>query len=196
MTDQHLEAVDIERLLDDEGAPAAAPFAAHLARCASCRALVEEARFVSEMLSTAPHLKPTREVTERVMGGVQFSAPGHVAVGESVRAALPEQGTARTAMLVASSFAALVTTTAVVWVALRANEAAVVAGVAVERGSALAIRVASEVAGTLFGPTAVELLRTHGLTAVAIAIPAFVLTSGVALAGFNALSSTARVRRG
>ena len=35
-----------------------------------CRAAVDEARFVAEMLSTAPHLKPTREFTERIMGGV------------------------------------------------------------------------------------------------------------------------------
>lgn len=196
MTDQHLEPADIELLIDDEGATVAAPLAAHAARCDACRAAVEEARFVAEMLSTAPHLKPTREFSERVMGGVQVSSPWHVAVVDSVRAAVPQPGATRTGMLVAATLAGLVTTAGVVWIALRADQASVVAGFVAERGRMVGMRLAHEVAGGLFGPTAVELLRTHGLTALALAIPAFLLTSGVALAGFRALGVSARTRRG
>ncbi|MBI3790486.1 MAG: hypothetical protein HY275_06375, partial [Gemmatimonadetes bacterium] len=166
MTDTHLEPADIELLLDDEHATAAAPLAAHVARCDACRAAVEEARFVAEMLSTAPHLKPTREFTDRIMGGVQVSSPWHVAVGDSVRAVVPEKGAARTGLLVGAVLAGLLTTAGAVWVALRADQAAVVAGILADRGRALGLRVANEVAGGLFGPTAVDLIRQHGLTAV------------------------------
>ena len=195
MTEHHLEPADIELLIDDEQSPGAAPLAAHAARCDSCRAAVLEARFVAEMLSTAPHLKPTREFTERVMGGVHVSAPWHVAVGDTMRAVVPESGAARVTMGIAAALAGIVSTAGVVWVALRADQAAVVTSLAAERGGALVLRVANDVAGGVFGPTAVELLRTHGLTAVAIAIPLFLLTSGAALSGLNALGSSARMRR-
>jgi hypothetical protein len=196
MTDTHLAPADIELLIDDEQAAAAAPLAAHAARCDTCRAAVEEARFVAEMLSTAPHLKPTREFTERVMGGVQVSSPWHVAVADSVRSVVPDKGATRTSMMVAAVLAGLVTTGGVVWLALRADQAAIFAGVVADRGRTVGMRALNEVAGAMFGPTAVDLIRTHGLTAVALAIPAFLITSGVALAGFRALGVAARTRRG
>ena len=195
MTEHHLEPADIELLIDDEQSPGAAPLAAHAARCDTCRAAVTEARFVAEMLSTAPHLKPTREFTERVMGSVHVTAPWHVAVGDTVRAIVPDRGAARTTMAVAAVLAGLVTTAGVVWVALRADQAAVVASLAADRGGAMAMRIANEVAGSVLGPTAVALVRTHGLTAVAIAIPLFLLATGVALSGLNALGVSARTRR-
>ncbi len=196
MTDQHLEPADIELLIDDEQSPGAASLAAHAARCDTCRAAVDEARFVAEMLSTAPHLKPTREFTERVMGGVQVSSPWHVAVADSVRSVVPDKGATRTSMLVAATFAGLLTTAGVVWVALRADQVAVFAGLVADRGRTVGTRVLNDVAGAMFGPTAVDLLREHGLIAVALAIPAFLLTSGIALAGFRALGESARTRRG
>lgn len=196
MTDQHLEPADIELLIDDEPSPGAAPLAAHAAQCDTCRAAVDEARFVAEMLSTAPHLKPTREFTERIMGGVQVSSPWHVAVADSVRSVVPDKGATRTSMLVAATFAGLLTTAGVVWVALRADQAAVFAGLVADRSRTVGMRALNEMAGAMFGPTAVDLLREHGLMAVALAIPAFLLTSGVALAGFRALGESARTRRG
>ncbi len=195
MTDQHLEPADIELLIDDEQSPGAAPLAAHAARCDTCRTAVEEARFVAEMLSTAPHLKPTREFSERVMGGVQVSSPWHVAVTDSVLSVVPDKGAKRTGVMVAAVLAGLVTTAGVVSVALRVDQAMVFAGLVADRGRSVGMRVINDVAGAMFGPTAVDLLREHGLTAVALAIPAFLLTSGVALAGFRALGESARLRR-
>ncbi len=196
MPDTHLEPADIELLIDDEQSPGAAPLAAHAAQCDPCRAALDEARFVAEMLSTAPHLKPTREFTERVMGSVEVSSPWHVALTDSVLAVVPERGTTRTGMLVAALFAGLLTTAGVVWLALRADQAAMVAGMVAERGRTVGIRIGNDVAGALFGPTAVDLLREHGFTAVALAIPAFLLTAAAALMGFRALGVAARTRRG
>jgi hypothetical protein len=196
MTDTHLDSADIELLLDDEHAPAAQPLAAHAARCDQCRTAVEEARFVAEMLTTAPHLKPTRDFSERVMGNVTVSSPWHVAVGQSVRAAVPEQGVARTGLVAGGVLAGIVTTAGAVWVALRADQATMVGSMLLERAQATGLRVANGVAGTVFGPTAVELLQKHGLLAVLVAVPAFLATAGVALAGFHALGAQARLRRG
>ena len=195
MNDQHLSPFDIESLVDDDTAIAAAPFVAHVAGCDRCRTALNEARFVAEMLSTAPHLKPPREFTDSVMTHVQVTEPWHVSAAGLLRAVWPDRGAARTIMMVAAVLAGVVTTIGVLALAMRSDEAAMVGSMVGDRWRVAIETQASAMVGSALGGTALALLRENGSAAVAVALPAFLATAAAALAGLRAVGARAREHR-
>lgn len=194
MDERHLLPSDIDLLLDDHGA-SSAPLLAHVDRCAACTAALEEARFVAEMLTTAPHLKPQADFSEKVMGRVNVVEPWHTTAFAAVRSLLPAPGPARVVLGAMAITAGLVTTATAVWIALRADSALVVGNLAVDgAGRALMSGVTTLVSDT-FGADAVAALRGKGMVGLAVAIPGFVLAATAAFAGFRALAVASHHRR-
>ncbi|MBI2795947.1 MAG: hypothetical protein HYX65_04490 [Gemmatimonadetes bacterium] len=195
MTDAHLTPADLELLVDDDTVPAAVALLSHVAACEPCRTALEEARFVAEMLSTAPHLKPPREFTDKVMTQVQVTEPWYMAAAGVLRAMWPDRGAGRTIMAAAGVLAGLVTTVGVLALAMRSDEAAMLGSMVGDRWRETLAEQASGVVGTAFGSAALDMLRERGWMAVAVALPAFLAMSGVALAGLRAVGARARERR-
>ena len=195
MNDQHLTPSDIELLVDDDTAVAAEPLVAHVGGCERCRTALDEARFVAEMLSTAPHLKPPREFTDKVMTQVVVAEPWYVSAAGVLRAIWPDRGAARSIMVVAAVLAGVVTTVGVLALAMRSDEAAMLGSMVGDRWRDAVAARASGVIESAFGGTALALLRERGSTAVAIALPAFLATAAIALAGLRAVGARAREQR-
>lgn len=195
MNETHLTPADIELVVDDDAAPAAALLVAHADGCAQCRTALDEARFVGEMLSTAPHLKPPREFTDKVMTQVQVSEPWHVTAAGALRALWPERGAARLLMASAAVLAGLVTTAAMIAVSMRSGEVAMLGTMLGGRWREAVVQQGSALVASAFGGRALALLHESGWTALAVAVPLFVATAGVALAGLRAAGVRARERR-
>lgn len=195
MIETHLTPTDIEVVVDDDSAPAAVAFMAHIKGCDRCRVALDEARFVAEMLSTAPHLKPPREFTDKVMTQVQVSEPWHVSAVGALRGLWPERGAARALMATAAVLAGIVTTMAVLALALRSDEATMLGAMLGGRWRATLGAQASRIVESAFGGRALDLLHANGWSAVAVAVPLFLVTAGVALAGLGAAGARARERR-
>ena len=195
MDDRHLLPSDIDLLLDDNGAASSAPLQAHVDGCAACAAALEEARFVAELLTTAPHLKPQVDFSEKVMGRVKVVEPWHTTAFATVRSLLPAPGPARVVLGAMAVTAGLVTTATAVWVVLRADSALMVGNLAVDgAGRALMSGVTTLVSDT-FGPEAVAALRGKGMIGLTVAIPGLVLAATAAFAGFRALAVASHHRR-
>lgn len=194
MDDRHLLPSEIDLLLDDNGGASSAALQPHVDRCAACAAAVEEARFVAEMLTTAPHLKPQLDFSEKVMGRVKVVEPWHAAAFATVRRFLPAPGPARVMLGAMAIVAGLVTTASAVWIVLRADSAVMVSNLAVDGAGRALMAGFTTLVGDTFGPEAVAALRGKGMIGLAVAIPGFVLVAAAAFAGFRALAVVSHER--
>jgi hypothetical protein len=193
--DRHLLPSEIDLLLDDDSGAGAAPLKVHVGGCAACAAALEEARFVAEMLTTAPHLKPQVDFSEKVMGRVKVVEPWHATAFATVRSFLPAPGPARVMLGAMAVTAGLVTTAAAVWVALRADSARMIGTLAFDGAGRAVMSAFTTLVGDTFGPEAVAALRGKGMIGLAVALPAFALVAAGAFAGFRALAVASNARR-
>ena len=195
MDDRHLLPSEIDLLLDDDGNASTALLTAHVGRCAACAAAIAEARFVAEMLTTAPHLKPQVDFSEKVMGRVKVVEPWHATAFATVRRLLPAPGPARVLLGAMAVTAGVVTTAAAVWIALRADSAVMVSNLAIDGAGRALMSGFSTIVGDTFGPEAVAALRGKGMIGLAVAVPGFLLAAAAAFAGFRALAVASHHRR-
>lgn len=195
MDHRHLLPSEIDLLLDDDGGAGAVPLKAHVDSCAACAAALEEARFVAEMLTTAPHLKPHVDFSEKVMGRVKVVEPWHATAFATVRSLLPAPGPARVVLGAMAVTAGIVTTAAAVWIALRADSAMMIGNLAIDGAGRALMSGITTVVGDTFGPEAVAALRGKGMIGLAVAIPSFLAAAAIAFAGFRALAVASHQRR-
>jgi anti-sigma factor RsiW len=195
MQQPHLLPEDIEFLLDGDQGFGSHPLRKHLESCDECRAELDRARAVNEMLESLPHVAPSRDFSARVMSRVQVFEPWHVSLVDTVQNLIPRQGPWRVVAGAAAGGIALSFSAIVVWVAMR-FEFAVGAG---QLGWSKLQAVTSSVAGTavsgMFGESALSTIRNGGTPAIIIGALALVATLAVATIGLRGLFAAAR-RRG
>jgi hypothetical protein len=193
---RHLLPDEIDQLLDDEVGLGAAPLKAHIAECGECRARLDDARAVTDLIEKLPHLAPSHRFHERVMGEVQPFVPWHVAARDSIAEWIPAAGQSRKIALVAGTAVAAVLALVTVVLATQIDLLAFAANIAVDRmREAAGAGVGSVVVG-LFGEQAFNAVAQHGAVGFALAGGALLLGLGAAFASLRALAASASRRRG
>src|SRR6476646_413137 len=98
MNHRHLLPDEIDLLLDDEVGFGVNPLRSHLRDCAECRAKVEDARFVVDVLADLPHFAPSHSFASRVMSQVPVFVPWHVSARQTVAQYVPQSQSMRWAL--------------------------------------------------------------------------------------------------
>lgn len=195
MNHRHLLPDEIDLLLDDAVGFGVAPLKAHTAECADCRARVDEARLVVDVLEDLPHFAASHDFADRVMAQVPVFEPWHVAARDTVSRWLPQSSPARVAALALMTTTASVLTLAILWVATQ-TDVMVFATNAMGTGVRDVVAQAGrEVAAALFGEAGMAGISQAGTAAVAAAVAGVVAAAGGTVAGLRAIASATQRRR-
>src|SRR5215216_4895224 len=151
MNHRHLLPDEIDLLLDDEVGFGVTPLKAHIRDCAHCRAQVDEARRVVDVLEDIPHFAPSHSFANRVMSQVPVFVPWHVTARDTVLRWLPQSRSARVAVGALATSAASILTVAILWIATQTDVLAVATGAAGDQFQALVYDVGRNVLQAIFG---------------------------------------------
>ena len=128
MNHRHLLPAEIDLLLDEEVGFGVSPLRAHVQACADCRARLDEARMVVDVLDDLPRYAPAPSFADRVMANVQVVEPWHVAILAGAQRLVPQSTPMRVVMVTTASVVAVAVSSAAVWLAIRADVAMYLAG--------------------------------------------------------------------
>jgi hypothetical protein len=196
VTHRHLLPDEIDLLVDGEVGFGVAPLKAHIAECADCRAELDEARQLADVLDRLPHFVPSPAFTERVMSQVQLFVPWHVAARESASRWVPESSRLRAAAGILAVGVGGVLTLATLWLVARWDLLAYFSGVAFERTRVAAVGALGDLVVAVFGTAALDALRSGGLGAAAMGFALLVATTLVAILALRRLVTAAARRQG
>jgi hypothetical protein len=193
---RHLLPDEIDQLLDDEVGFGVAPLKAHLAECDDCRARLNEARAVTDLIEQLPRLAPSHRFSERVMAQVPVFVPWHVAARDWITESLPAAGASRQVAIAAAGVMATVLALVTVAVATQADVIFFAANVVLDRVRGVAVSGAGSLVVNLFGEATFNAVARYGTMGFALAGAGLVLGSAAAFASLRALATTASRRRG
>jgi len=193
---RHLLPDEIDQLLDDEVGFGVAPLRAHIAECDDCRARLDDARAVTNLIEKLPHLAPSHRFSERVMGEVQPFVPWYVAARDSIAEWIPAAGQSRKVAVVAGIIVAAVLALVTLVLATQIDLVAFTANVAIDRIRELLVAGVGSVVVNLFGAQTFDAVARHGAIGFALAGGALLLGLGAAFASLRALAASASRRRG
>lgn len=196
MNHRHLLPDEIDQLLDDEVGFGVAPLRAHIAECDDCRARLDDARAVTNLIEKLPHLAPSHRFSERVMGEVQPFVPWYVAARDSIAEWIPAAGQSRKVAVVAGIIVAAVLALVTLVLATQIDLVAFTANVAIDRIRELLVAGVGSVVVNLFGAQTFDAVARHGAIGFALAGGALLLGLGAAFASLRALAASASRRRG
>jgi len=199
MQQDHLTPDEIEALLDGEEGFNTNPSRRHLAGCPDCRAQMDEARNLVELLDGLPRISLTgRSVnafSDSVMARVNVFEPWHVTLADTVRRLVPRSAPLRVALGAGAVSMALAMTTFAVWISLRLDVALYAGQLAADRLRDWIVASAGNAIAQSFGEPALSVLSGNGLIAVALAGSVLVGVLAGATFGLRGLLAAAR-RRG
>lgn len=194
MSHRHLLPEEIDRLVDHDGGPGLADLVAHVDACSACRAQVEEARSLAELLDTLPHVKPALGFADRVLRQVDVSVPWYLEGWRTLSGLLPSPRVLRVAAVLAGGAtmaAALAVGTAAMLRPDLADSAWRLGDAGITRG----LDAAADAAAAVFGPGMRAAVREGRLDQMARALVAFAAAFAIAAAGLGLAASTARRRQ-
>jgi hypothetical protein len=192
MNHRHLLPAELDLLLDGEVGFGVSPLRAHVEACADCRARLDEARIVVDVLDDLPRFAPAPSFADRVMANVQVVEPWHVAVVAGARRFVPQSTPMRVVMAATASVVAVAISSAAVWLAIRADVAMYLAGLADDRVRSWAATTARTAAQAVFGAGAVDALAAQGPAAFAALAAGIAVSAGGAALGLRSLAAAAR----
>ena len=195
MNHRHLLPNEIDLLLDGDVGFGMSPLRAHAATCERCSAELEAARAIVDALDHLPHFSPSPLFAERVMARTQVFQPWHVAALDSARRVLPAAGPARVLVGVAASTVALLLTVVSVFLVTRIDALLFLGQVLLQRAREAGLGALDALAGSLLGDAGVGALGASGITGLALAAIAVVLTGALAAGGLRAAVAASRRNR-
>src|SRR4051812_20288607 len=130
MNHRHLLPDEIDLLLDDEVGFGVNPLRSHLRDCADCRAKVEDARLVVDVLEDLPHFAPSHSFASQVMSQVPVFVPWHVSARQTVAQFIPRSRSAQIALGALATSVASVLTIAILWISTQTDVLVVASGAA------------------------------------------------------------------
>jgi hypothetical protein len=193
---EHIQPEDIDFLLDGDEGFASFPLRKHLAACAECRARLERAQAINEVLEHLPHVPPRGDFASRVMDHVQVFEPWHVTVVESARRMVPRQRAWRVLAGVGVGGVAISVSALAIWVSMRLDLALYAAQLGLTRLQATTASTAGAAVSSMFGESALVAVREGGMPAIVIGLGALVTTFAVATLGLRRLLTASRRRQG
>jgi hypothetical protein len=195
MNHRHLLPDEIDLLLDDEVGFGVNPLKAHTRECASCRAQVEEARFVLDALEDVAHFSPSHSFADKVMAQVPVFVPWHVAARQSALQWLPRSRTARVAVGGLATAMASVLTVLILWIATQSDVLQLAGGIAGHRMQNLVMDAGRAVLATVFGDQMYAIIQRTGTLGIAAALLGLLAAAGGSVAGLRALAVASSRRR-
>ena len=196
MNHRHLLPNEIDLLLDEEVGFGVSPLKAHVRDCAECRARVEEARVIVDVLEELPHFAPSFDFGNRVMAQVPVFVPWHVAARESMRRWLPQSRPARIAALVTGTTFATALTVATIWIATQTQLLVFATGVVGSRARELFTDAMRSMVVTIFGDQVYVAIQQTGTLGLSLAALGFLGALAASLFGLRAMAHAAGRRRG
>lgn len=196
MNHRHLLPNEIDLLLDEEVGFGVSPLKAHVRDCAECRARVEEARIVVDVLEELPHFAPAFDFSTRVMAQVPVFVPWHVAARESVLRWMPQSRPARVAAVAFGTTFATALTVAMVWIATQTQLVVFATGVIGSRARELVSEAMRSVVVTIFGDQVYVAIQQTGTLGLSLAALGFLGALGASLFGLRAIAHASGRRRG
>lgn len=194
MNHRHLLPNEIDLLVDGEAGFGVAPLRAHVEQCDACRAELDQAREIADLLEQVPHLAPSIGFADRVMAEVPVFVPWHVAARDLVAGWVPQSRPLRlVAAAVASSIAGLVTL-GTLWVLAQGDVMVFAAGAMGDRVRETIGVALRDTAVALLGEGFVAAVGQIGTVGIAVAGAAFVVAAAGAVAGLRAIAASGRSR--
>jgi hypothetical protein len=195
MNHRHLLPDEIDLLLDDEVGFGVNPLRAHVRDCAECRAKVEEARLVVDVLEDLPHFAPSHNFASRVMSQVPVFVPWHVTARQTIARYLPESRSARIAVGALATAVASVMTVAILWLTTQTDVLVVASGTAGEQARGLVFDAGQSILSAVFGDQMFAIIQRTGQLGIAAALLGLVAATGGSIAGLRALATASSRRR-
>jgi hypothetical protein len=177
---RHLLPSEIDLLLDGEEGFGTSPLKAHVRKCPSCRAELDEARDTVAAIEHLPHLSPSPLFADRVLARVNIFVPWHVAVLDSLRGFLPTSRTGRIAFGVGAASVGAVMTLVTLWIALRFDAALFALGLLADRVRAGVLNAAGALLAGAVGDSAYTIVRSSGLFGLVVLTLALILAAALA----------------
>jgi hypothetical protein len=193
--DRHLLPNEIDLLLDGEVGFGVQPLKAHVRKCATCRAELDEARAIVAELEHLPHLSPSPLFAERVMARVQVFEPWHVAALNTARGWLPRSGPTRALAAAAALSMAFAMTIASLWLAANLDSVVFMGSVALEDARRAFLGAATDAVATAFGQPAMEALQSGGPLGIGLALTGLLAAVIISAAGLRRLATASRRHR-
>lgn len=192
MEHRHLLPSEIDLLLDGEEGFGTSPLKAHVRKCPTCQAELEDARATVAAIEHLPHLSPSPQFADRVLSRVNIFVPWHVAALDTVRGLVPRSRGGRVVFGLATGSIAAVMSVIVLWIALRFDAAFFALGLLGERIRVGMLDAVGSVLAGAFGESAYTLVRSTGLFGVSVLLLLLVVAM---LLAATALRSIAVQRR-
>jgi hypothetical protein len=191
---EHIDAEELEGLLDDLPGGGASAAWVHLRECDPCAASYARGRKAILLLEQLQYHTPPPDFADRVMVQVQLFEPLHVTVVEAARRLLPQGSQGRAAAATALAGAGAFMTLILVWLATRADEVAFLAAMLLERARLGVMGAVEQLAVGLVGESTAAALGLQGMRGVWLAAGVFGLSAVAAATGLR--FSAQRARRG
>ncbi|MBI1808554.1 MAG: hypothetical protein HYR75_01545 [Gemmatimonadetes bacterium] len=195
MQHRHLLPNEIDLLLDGEVGFGVAPLRAHVEGCAECAAKLDDARLVVDALDRLPHFAPSAKFTDAVLAQVQIVEPWHVALLDAATRLVPKSRPMRVVMGATALTAATAMSASVMWLAVRADVAFYLFHQGADRARAALLGGIGALIDQAFGQSALEVLRSGGMTGLAMGGMVLLAGIGGATLGLRSLASASRRAR-
>lgn len=195
MNHRHLLPDEIDQLLDDEVGFGVNPLRAHMRDCAECRAKVEDAKLVVDVLEDLPHFAPSHSFAGRVMAQVPVFVPWHVTARQTVSRYIPESRSARLAVGALATSVASVLTVVILFLTTQTDMLVVASGTAGEQARGLLFDAGQAILSTVFGDQMFAIIQSTGRVGIAAALLGLAAATGGSIAGLRALATASSRRR-
>ncbi|HYV96135.1 MAG TPA: hypothetical protein VE967_01625 [Gemmatimonadaceae bacterium] len=193
MTQQdHIQPEEIELLLDGDEGFVVFPLRKHLEACPDCRAKLQNARAINDLIEHLPHAAPASGFADRVMARVQVFEPWHVTLVNQIRSMVPQTGPLRALSIASMGGVALSVTAIAVGLALRLDLLAYAVQLGLARLQTGAATTAGAAVSSMFGESALTSLQVAGMPAVVVGLSAVLVSIGVATLGLRSLTRARR----
>lgn len=195
MNHRHLLPDEIDLLLDDEVGFGVNPLRAHTRDCAECRAKVEDAKLVVDVLEDLPHFAPSHSFASRVMSQVPVFVPWHVTARQTVSRYVPQSRSARLAVGALATSVASVLTVVILFLTTQTDMLVVASGTAGEQARGLLFDAGQAILSTVFGDQMFAIIQSTGRVGIAAALLGLAAATGGSIAGLRALATASSRRR-
>ena len=195
MNHRHLLPDEIDLLLDEEVGFGVNPLRAHIRDCAECRAKVEDAKLVVDVLEDLPHFAPSHNFSSRVMSQVPVFVPWHVSARQTISQYVPQSRSARVAVGALATSVGSVLTVAILWISMQTDVLVVASGSAGDQVRGLFFDAGRGILTTVFGDQMFAIIQRTGNVGIAAALLGLAAAAGGSIAGLRALATASSNRR-
>jgi len=197
MDHRHLTPEEIDLLVDAQAGYAfgSGTNADSVGDCVQCRARLDDAAALVNLLDTLPRLAPPHTFGDRVMGRVPVFVPWWVSLGDSVKPWIPASQPARIGLGVLATAAASVVSVVFLWVMTQTDVLTLASGAAGNRVQELFDQGTQALIAAVFGDGALGLIQQAGPVGLTLALTGIVVAGSLAVLGLRGLATASSRRR-